>query len=344
RPGTDLALLLAWMNVLVSEERYDKAYVERYGFGFEHFKARIAGYTPEWAYAETGIPPGLIRKTAREMAANAPATLVHPGRHVTWYGNDTQRSRAIALLNALLGSWGRKGGFYVPSRMQIPRHPHPPYPKPKRGRVDREAGTYPFAEEMLSTGIRRATLTGSPYPVKGWIVYGTNLIHSLPNPEETVEAIRKLDLLVVIDIIPSEIAGWADVILPEANYLERYDDLNTPAFREPFVSLRQPVVSPPGDQKPNWWIARALAGKLGLEAFFPWKDIEEYLQTRLAGVGLSLEELKRRGVVRGKGGPRYFEEGAEARFPTRSGKIEFYSVPLEEAGFDPVPRYTRPPA
>ncbi len=89
--------------------------------------------------------------------------------------------------------------------------------------------------------------------------------------------------MVVVDVVPSEIAGWADVVLPESVYLERYDDFNTEAFREPFVSLRQPVVEAPDDQRPNWWIARELAGKLGLGAFYPWKNVEEYLEARLAG-------------------------------------------------------------
>lgn len=92
------------MNVIVTEDLYDKDYVLKYCFVFEEFRAEISQYTPEWAFPEAGIEPYLIRETAREMARYKPATLVHPGRHVTWYSDDTQRSRAIALLNALLGS------------------------------------------------------------------------------------------------------------------------------------------------------------------------------------------------------------------------------------------------
>jgi thiosulfate reductase/polysulfide reductase chain A len=343
KPGTDIALLLAWMNTLVTEELYDKDYVQRFGFGFEAFAAEITPFTPEWAYPETGIEPEVIRETAREMARQRPATLVHPGRHATWYGDDAQRSRAIALLNALLGSWGRKGGFYAPVSMDVPAYPYPPYPKSTRGKADNPGKRYPFANETITTGIREATLTGKPYPIKGWFVYGSNLIHALPNEQETIRAIQNLDLLVVVDVIGSEIAGWADIVLPEATYLERYDEINVETFREPFVALRQPVVEPPADQKPNWWIARELAGKLGLEAYFPWKDIEEYLAHRLEGAGLSFEELKKKGILRGEKKPIYFEEGVEPTFPTPSGKIEFYSTQLREAGFDPVPKYRRPP-
>ena len=226
--------------------------------------------------------------------------------------------------------------------MDIPAYPYPPYPKSERGKVDNPGGKYPFALETITTGIREATLTGQPYPVKGWMTYATNLMMALPNEAETIKAIQNLDLLVVVDVIPSEMAGWADVVLPESTYLERYDDLNAEVFREPFVALRQPVVPSPHDQKPNWWIARELAKKLGLEAYYPWKTIEEYLDYRLTKAGLSFAELKRTGIVHGPPQPIYYEDGVPPEFPTASGKIEFYSTALRDKGFDPVPKYTRP--
>ncbi len=342
KPGTDLALLLAWMNVIVSENLYDKEYVEKYGFGFEQFKAELSAYTPEWAYPETGIEPKIIRATAREMARYKPATLIHPGRHVTWYGDDAQRSRAIALLNALMGSWGRKGGFYYPVNMDVPGYPYPAYPTPTKDKVDNPNKKYPFAHEAITTGIREATVTGKPYPIKGWFVYATNLIQALPNEEITKQAIQNLDLMVVVDVIPNEIAGWADVVLPESVYLERHDDINVEWFRDSFVGLRQPVVEAPHDQKPNWWIAKKLAEKLGLGNYYPWKDVEEYINHRMTAAGLSFDELKKNGIILGAKQPNYFDEGVPAEFPTPSGKIEFYSLQLQQAGFDPVPKYKRP--
>jgi len=330
------------MNVIVAERLYDSDYVAAHGYGFDAFAAEIASHTPEWAYPETGIAPELIRETAREMARHRPATLVHPGRHATWYGNDAQRSRAVALLNALLGSWGRKGGFYFPDSMDVPGYPYPPYPEPARGKVDNPGRKYPFASETITTGIRDATLTGRPYPIKGWLVYATNLLQALPNQDETIRAIQNLDLLAVVDVVPSEIAGWADVVLPETVYLERYDDLNVEFFREPFVALRQPVVEPPQDQKPNWWIARELAIRLGLGEFYPWTDIEEYLDYRLKAAGHGLAELKRTGLVKGPQPPLYFEDGVAPEFATPTGRIEFYSTQLADRGFDPVPRFVRP--
>jgi len=285
---------------------------------------------------------GLYRVISR--ALYKPATLIHPGRHATWYGDDAQRSRAIALLNALMGNWGVKGGFYYPVSMDVPGYPYPAYPHSTKPKVDNPGNKYPFAHEVNTNGIRKATISGEPYPVKGWFVYATNLIHALPDEQETIRAIQNLDLLVVIDVIPAEIAGWADVVLPESVYLERYDDLNVEWFREPFVSLRQPAVDAPHDQKPNWWMAKKLAEKLDLGDYFPWQNIEEYFNHRLSAAGLSYEQLKKEGIIRGEKQPIYFSEGVPDAFPTPSGKIEFYSLQLAEAGIDPVPKYTQPGA
>jgi thiosulfate reductase/polysulfide reductase chain A len=350
RPGTDLALLLAWINVLITEKLYDAEYLAQHAVGFEQLAAYVAPFTPEWAYPETGISAAVIRETARVMGRAKPATLVHPGRHAVWYGDDAQRSRAVAILNALLGSWGRKGGFYVPAQMDLPGYPYPPYPHGERGKVDNPDKKYPFAHDTISTGIRSAALTGKPYPIKGLMTYATNLIYALPNEAETIEAFKQLDLLAVVEVAPSETAGWADVVLPESTYLERYDELNVELFRDPFIALRQPVVASPQEQKPNWWIARELGLRLGLEKFFPWPDIETYLQTRLEKGGYSLEALKKSGIIVGPKPPIYFEEGAPAEFNTPSGKIELWSSALQKysdehgnpAGFEPAPRYTPP--
>ena len=111
KPGTDLALLLAWMNVMLEEKAYDAEYLAKHAVGLEELRAHVADKTPEWAYPITGIRPELIRDSARLIASARPASLVHPGRHTTWYGDDTQRARAMAILAALLGSWGRRGGY-----------------------------------------------------------------------------------------------------------------------------------------------------------------------------------------------------------------------------------------
>ena len=342
RPGTDTALLLAWINVILTEGRYQREYVERYATGLDELTKAVATNTPEWAAAETGIDAETIRNTARRMAAAAPAVIVHPGRHASWYGpDDTHRSRAIAILDALLGAWGHKGGFFRPSGMKLAKYPTPPYPKAKPA-ADRLENEAPFALEPLTQGLRRATIDGKPYPIKGWFVYGTNLIQSMPQRAETLKAIDALDLLVVVDVLPAEIAGYADLVLPEASYLERYDDLLGVSWHQSGVALRQPMIPPPGDAKPGWWIARELGHKLGLGAYFPWKDVEEYLRERCRLSQIDFEQLKRDGILLAPQKPTVIEDGLDLKIATESGKIELYSERLAKAGYDPVPVFKRP--
>ncbi len=344
KPGTDLALLLAWIHVIIEEELYDKDYVKKYTFGFEQLKEAVKDKTPEWAYPITTIKPHIIRETAREMAKHAPATIVHPGRHVTWYGDDTQRVRAGAILNALLGSWGRRGGFYFPTKAHLPKMPIPKFPKSKRTWKMAFPGKFPVANLALSSGICEATI---PSPerdcsFKGWIVYGTNLIQTLPEPQKTLEAIQNLELLVAIDILPAEITGWADVVLPECTYLERYDNLRLSPGRVPSIALRAPAFEPKYDSKPAYWMARELAKRLGLEKYFPAKTIEEYLDYQLKAIGSSLQEMKKIGVklLPEEDHKLYLEDGEDFEFATPTGKIELYSTILADYGFDPIPQYT----
>ena len=141
--------------------------------------------------------------------------------------------------------------------------------------------------------------------------------------------------------MPAEITGWADVVLPECSYLERYDDLRILPGREPTIALRAPAFEPRFNSKPGWWIARELGLRLGLEKYFPWKDIEDYLETRLKAIGLSLKTLKEKGVVKlPNRQPIYLDDDVDIEFDTPTGKIELYSTILESYGFDPIPKYT----
>ncbi len=343
KPGTDMALLLAWMNVLITEELYDKEFVDRYTTGIDQLALHVRDYTPEWVYLETGIKPDVIRETAREMAKAAPATVVHPGRHAVWYGDDTQRSRAIAMLNALLGSWNRKGGFYIPEKVSLPNYPLPEYPKPKVKTADAYPGKWPFAGQGVTNGVIDASIGDDAF-FKGWLVYGTNLPQTIPGVAAKLEAAaNSLELLVVVETMPSEMTGYADVILPECTYLERYDDLRNSGERHPSLALRMPAFEPKYDSKPGWWIAKQLGKRLGLDEYFPWDDYAEKLDWQLKQVGSSLEEMQKIGVKNfPRKRPLYMREGERTVFRTPSRKIELYSQQLADKGFDPMPVYTPP--
>lgn len=347
KPATDIALLLAWTNVIINERWFDKDYVEKYCYGFDQIKEHVQPFTPEWAYGITTIPPDVIYETAREMANASPSVIIHPGRHVTWYGDDTQRLRAVAILNALLGSWGRRGGFYNPERVSLPNYPRPEFPKPQRTWRDAHPGKYNLALEVVSNEICDSTI---PSPdracnFKAWIVNGTNLIYTLPDQKNTLTAIQNLDFMVVVDTMPMEITGYADVVLPECTYLERYDACRTDQHREPNIALRMPAAEPMYDSKPAWWIVKQLAPKMGLEEYFQWNDIEELLDWQLRKVGSSLEEMKKIGVKKfaREYEDLYFRDGQDVEFNTNTGKIELYSTSLAAEGFDPMPVYTPHP-
>lgn len=343
KPGTDIALLLAWTNVLINEGLYDRAYVERYCSGLDRLTAHAQPFNPEWAYLETGIAPDVIRETARVMAANAPASLVHPGRHTTWYGDDTQRCRAIAIVNALLGSWGRPGGFYQQEKVDLPPFPAPKPPEPATDWKAVVQGDYPLVGTGISNQLVEHSIGDDAF-IKGWFVYATNLPMTLPGATEQIKAAAEsLELMVVVDTVPAEITGYADIVLPECTYLERYDDLRNKPERIPTLALRMPAFEPRHQTKPAWWMAKRLAEKLDLGRYFPWHDYTVVLDWQLKQVGSSLAEMQRVGVKRfARKTPIYFAEDADIRFNTPSGKIELWSSLLAETGQDPLPKYTPP--
>jgi len=322
KPGTDIALLLAWMNVIIGERLYDAEYVARYTHGFDKLQQHVNDRTPEWAYPLTGLRPDLIRDSARFIAASRPASLVHPGRRATWYGDDTQ----------------------LPSNLTLPKYEYTPYDKSSESPRDRqEPSLYPLADETLASGLCDATIPGeAKNELKGWLVYGTNLMQALPDPRQTRKAIQALDLMVAVDVLPAEICGWADVVLPECTYLERCDDVWTPAYKQPFAAVRQPVVEPMYDSKPGWWMARELGRRLGLNDYFPWKDSFEYAKHRVKKGGFDCEAMQRTGVVLGEKVPVCEEEGLQLSFDTESKKIELHSAQLANLGFHPLPEFVPP--
>jgi thiosulfate reductase/polysulfide reductase chain A len=189
-------------------------------------------------------------------------------------------------------------------------------------------------------------ITGKPYPIKGLIAYGCNIFHTIPNVPRTKEALKKLDFVMVVDTLPQDHVAWADVILPEATYLERYDELWSCGHKTPYITMREPAIDPLYYTKPAWWIVRELGLRLGLNDFFTWQTAEEYLNRRLSSIGLSLDKLREQGGVAVQPGKPYladFEKEGGSPFTTPTGKLEFYSEALEKAKLDPLPKYEPTP-
>ncbi len=344
KPGTDMALLLAWLHVIIAENGYDTDYVARYTTGIDELREHVKSCTPEWAAKLTDIPAEQIVRTARMMAEAHPAVIVHPGRQVTWYGDDHQRERALAILIATLGAWGRRGGMFLPSKIALGRFECKTRLTPE-DEVSPPEELFPVAEEGVPAQVLvDAMLTGKPRPIKGLMIYGTNILASWPQPDRTREALKKLDFIVAVDVMPTDPVLWADVVLPEASYLERYDiPLKVRHAKRAFVGLRQPIVAPPGEAKGPFFIARELSLRLGLDACLPCSDEEALLGKVLEPLGLDLGELKLSGFEIAKPQQIYIPEGGAFRFRTPTGRIEIYSHDLAEKGVDPLPGYTALP-
>jgi thiosulfate reductase/polysulfide reductase chain A len=206
-----------------------------------------------------------------------------------------------------------------------------------------KAGGFPIGGEVIASGLCDASVPGQAlYDLKAWIVYGCNLMQALPSRPQTQKAIQALDFIVTVDILPAEITGWSDVVLPEATYLERDDDIAAPPYKQPFLALRQEVVPPMYDSKPGWWIAKELANRTGLGDYFPWKDAREYVDARLRAGGHDVAAARAKGVVLGKPVATCEEEGLPVAVATDSKKIELRSEQLAKLGFDPLPQFYPP--
>lgn len=343
KPATDIALLLAWMHVLIYEGIYDKAYIAQNATGFDKLKEHVKTTTPEWAAAYTGLNADDIRATARELGNAKGKSLVWPGRRYVWYGDDTQRARAVAIVNALLGAWGSDSAIFLGDKFKLPK-PTLGHKSHKKGKkAFNQTKKYPFATDVPAQDIMTSAIPGKyekgkDATVKGMFVYSTNLVTSVPDGRKlTEEMAQNLDLFVVVETMPAEITGFADYVLPDTTYLERYDVMSVPRWREPFAAIRQPVVKPLHNSKPSWWIALQLAKRLGLQEAFGYEDYKEVIENQLSQIGSSVEDINAKyGVLK-----KSYKKPA-MKFKTGSKKIELYSELLEKTGFDPIPTFKIP--
>ncbi len=369
-PGTDLALILGLIHILIRDQLVNMEFIDQYCYGFDKLKEFVKDYMPEWASKETGMDVKTIEKVAWEFAEHSPNVVAVPPRRFSRYGNDTQTSRAIAILNALVGNWGVPGGIWVRSRYKYvlanynsgdcdireikfkpPKEKKPP--RPTVLRADGAGSKFPLAPGFLGreNGMIEATKTGKPYPIKAWMIYDTNPIGSTPIGHNKLieEVIPNLDLIVDIDVIPNDISLYADIILPESTYLERYDLPHIQKDAYPFIAIREPAVKPLFDTKVSWDIAKGIAEKTGHGRYFK-EDLQEKIDNIINRLPpYQRKELKERGVVVFEGADPYPQaSGKPLRFHTKTRKIELYSTLLEKfqqkIGDDyfPLPKYNPP--
>ncbi|EIJ36004.1 molybdopterin-containing oxidoreductase family protein [Thiothrix nivea] len=365
RPLTDHAFLLALIHVVIKGGLYDKKFVEEYVTGLDELAARVEKYTPEWQEPITSIPAETVRRIALEMAQKAPAVFVYSPRRLTRSSNDLGTGMSIAILNSLFGVWDRKGGIFTPQTIKVPEidlpefphahvsreeghgdfdFSHNPFAVSEEGKIQRADGAgvpgrWPLANPQygLTNEMWKAMADQEPYPLKALLTAGGNGFMNSTDYDTVRKALLNMDFYVAADVIPNEMNSYADILLPEASYLERYDDLQTGGAREGFIALREPAMQPLHDTKGSWDICKELSKRMGLEAYFPHETVADMLDDRLKKAGYSLAELKEKGIIKKPADdkinfPREF--GGKSVFPTPSGKIELVPSQLKALGME----------
>lgn len=361
RPGTDGALALALMHVIISEALHDADYVANYTVGFDELAQRVGEWTPERAAAITGIPAQRIRSLALEYATTRPAAIrINYG--MQRHAGGGMAMRTVACLPALVGSWRERGGGIQLSasggfrRMDF-RSLHRPElhsgPPPRTLNMNRLGDALSLDPARLALAHHRPrpvdSIPGGAEigpPVKALIVYNANPAAANPDQSAVLAGLAREDLFtVVLEQFQTDTANYADYILPATSQLEQWD-LHR-AYGHSFLTLNQPAIPPYGECLPNSEIFRRLAAALGYNDDCFREDDETILRTLIQAQRLpefatcTWETLLRDGYAR-LNLPDPYLPFAEGNFPTPSGKCEFYSRRMAEDGYDPVPTYTPP--
>ncbi|EFI33629.1 molybdopterin oxidoreductase [Desulfonatronospira thiodismutans ASO3-1] len=370
RPGTDLAMMLGWIRLIIEEELYDPEFVSNWTVGFDELKEAVKEYTPEKVSEITWVPAEKIKAAARLYAESSPAQIPY-GYGLDKQGiNSNQCARARAILRAITGNLEIEGGetfSQTPEAAKV------------RGEFDlvraeaisseqraKQLGvdTYPFfgfpgwernlennkklPQGMVSPpsmyrtcvaharDVFHAVSTGEPYPVKAMFSVASNPMLSFPDSKMVFEALKALDLYVVMEYYMTPSAALADYVFPSATTVEQPQLWTTGGF----CMSCPPGIEPMYERKDTYHFYRGLGVRLGQEEDWPWENLEEVFDYCLEPVGLTFEELSRDYGFRGTPEFKRYEKHG---FGTPSGKVELYSSIFEELGNDPLPRYKEPP-
>jgi anaerobic selenocysteine-containing dehydrogenase len=345
RPGTDTALALAMMNVIVGENLHNKEFVEKYTIGFDKLVEHLKGYPPEKVSEICGVPSEDIRNISRIFANAKGASIIQGINSLDQHINGFQNSRALAILHAITGNYAVPGGWATNPFMRLTDLRLPVDEEPI------EADKHPIFRSLWGMKapygqqiyLPDAILSEKPYPIKAMMVSGGNPAASWPDSEKLKKAFRKLDLLVVMDLFMTETAKLAHLVLPACSSLEMmglaYNYGLTGGM--PFVMLSRKVIEPLGESWPDWKFYSELGKKMGYGDLFPWNTDEEVVEHFLKASKVTFKDLREHpgGIWFGK---RSYDITAPNQIRTPSRKIEIYSETLAEAGYDPIPVHKEP--
>jgi len=363
RPGTDGALALAMLHVIINEQLYDARFVSEWCYGFDKLVPHVQQYTPEWAATITGLPADQIREIAR-LYATARSACIHVGNAFDQTVNSNNALRSIVTLIAISGNLDRPGGNVVPTGSTMPLvKPMLPRERFSQKLVDKLiAPEFPTPFQPFIEGISAAyyrcldsVLTGKPYTIRTIVAPGTQPTIITRGTGRVIEALKKLDFFVVIDVMENSSMPWADVVVPVASMYECDHPFEIPTGMDAnWIMARNRVIEPLGDYKSDYEFWLDLAVRMGYGDDFWHGSIEECMNYQLENFGMTMEELRAHptGIVF-EHKPKAYEKYSQI-FSTPSprlskalylpqGKVAIYNTTFEENGFNPLPEWVEPP-
>ena len=335
QPGTDTALALGLMRIIIEEGLYDRDYVARHTVGFEELRQHVQLYTPDHVAGLTGIPATDIERLAREYASSSPS-VIRLNYGIQRSQNGGAAARAVCMLPALTGAWKHLGGGLQLSL----------------------SGAYGFngtalerPDLMMASPIERParivnmsrlghslTELEDP-PVKALFVYNSNPAAIAPNQNAVARGLMRSDLFTVVhEQFFTDTTDYADVVLPATTFLEHKDFQG--AYGHYFLQLSEQAIAPLGEARSNVWLFSQLAQRMGFTEPCFHDSVDDLIEQALAGRaddGITRQELEAKKRIRVSSLP--FADGV---FATPSGKIEFYSSALAGQGMEPLPTFHPP--
>jgi len=354
RPGSDLALALGMIHVIINEGLYDNDFVDEWTVGFDKLKTHVQDYSPVKVADITWVPADSIVKAARLYAGNRPG-------HIEWGNaldqnlNSVQTCRAISILMALTGNLDVPGGeieshgtgfrFGDPESSGNGMRGRWSYELELRDQIPREKRKSKVAPDLLPDfryvtpqAVVKAILDEKPYGIRAAFIQASNPLSCWSNILKTYQAFKKLDFMAVSDMFMTPTAAMADVVFPASSFLE-FDGINLPPGGP--LGKIQRKVGQVGEARSDHEIINGLAKALGIGEHF-WDNIDDFWDYVLAPTGLTFEKFKKMGIYTGTTSKVYkkYEQGG---FKTASGKVDLYSRQFENWGFDPLPTYREVP-
>jgi anaerobic selenocysteine-containing dehydrogenase len=336
-PGSDAALALSMMYVMVQERLHNPGWIAAHTLGWDALLERILQFPPERASHITGVPVETIVDLARDYATTTPAMLrVSDG--INRHSNGGQTVRTLACLPAITGQYGIQGGGLMYSTSDWLRWN-------AESVTHRQDPACPPAPRTLNMNRLGSLLTGeADPPIYALYVYNANPAASAPNAGKIAAGLMRDDLFTVVhELFETETARYADIVLPATSQLEHVD-LHKP-YGHLSLQYNMPAIAPLGEARSNWDVMRLLAASMGFNDAWLQEDAREVIRNVLAATSrtnpliadISLEQLESQGTVPLAIPPENRVPFADGNFSTPSGRVEFYSARAAEKGYDPVP-------